>query len=192
MVSNVHTANSIVLEPVPPVKGSERQQEGDSEEDEIGGLPGAVETVIERAEEDGSRSGEALVPPPPSNGPATVGQRVVRARTDLGLTVDDLSSCTYIRATIIRGIEQGDFRACGGDCYARGHLRILGQTLHLDVPTLLSDFDRELAPTEVASDPEPSEPLTVTGARPPFPARLLLFGTLVLVAALLVLLAVRP
>src|SRR5580700_2313908 len=48
---------------------------------------------------------------------------VAAGRRRAGLTVGELSQRTRIRENIIEGIEQDDYMACGGDFYARGHIR---------------------------------------------------------------------
>ena len=53
----------------------------------------------------------------------SIGDTLAEARRQSGLTVTQVSERTRIRETIIRGIEQNDFSACGGDFYARGHIR---------------------------------------------------------------------
>ena len=55
----------------------------------------------------------------------SIGQSLAAARRDAGLSIDDLSAKTRLRATVIRAIENDDFSLCGGDFYARGHIRTL-------------------------------------------------------------------
>ena len=54
------------------------------------------------------------------------------ARTRIGLTVDQLAERTRIRPHVIESIEVDDFAPCGGDFYARGHLRTLARVLGID------------------------------------------------------------
>lgn len=70
-----------------------------------------------------------------------VGESVARARAAAGLTVDDLAERTKIRSSIIAAIEDGDFTACGGDVYARGHLKSIAAVLGVDPDMLLEEFD---------------------------------------------------
>ena len=53
----------------------------------------------------------------------SIGESLADARRQAGLTVSQVSQQTRIRESIIRDIEQDDFSACGGDFYARGHIR---------------------------------------------------------------------
>ncbi len=70
-----------------------------------------------------------------------VGSCLRAARTRLGLSVDQLADRTRIRPHVIESIEVDDFGPCGGDFYARGHLRTLARVLGVDVDPLLADYD---------------------------------------------------
>jgi hypothetical protein len=74
-----------------------------------------------------------------------VGPQLVAARTRLGLTVDRLAERTRIRPHVIESIEVDDFAPCGGDFYARGHLRTLARVLGVDVGPLLTAYDERYA-----------------------------------------------
>ncbi|MFD6949394.1 helix-turn-helix domain-containing protein, partial [Nocardiopsis sp. NPDC060348] len=76
---------------------------------------------------------------------ATIGQTLSAARVAAGHTVADLSARTRIRETVLMGIEQEDFVPCGGDFYARGHIRGICRALGLDPAPLLAEYDREHA-----------------------------------------------
>ncbi|WP_432479243.1 helix-turn-helix domain-containing protein [Nocardioides sp. GXQ0305] len=74
-----------------------------------------------------------------------VGPELHAARTRLGLTVDQLAERTRIRPHVIESVEVDDFAPCGGDFYARGHLRTLARVLGIDVAPLLSAYDERYA-----------------------------------------------
>ena len=74
-----------------------------------------------------------------------IGPQFAAARRRLGLTVDALAERTRIRPHVIEAIEVDDFSACGGDFYARGHLRTLARVLGLDVAPLLEIYDDRYA-----------------------------------------------
>lgn len=74
-----------------------------------------------------------------------VGPELAAARTRLGLTVDQLAERTRIRPHVIESIEVDDFAPCGGDFYARGHLRTLARVLGIDVAPLLTSYDERYA-----------------------------------------------
>ena len=74
-----------------------------------------------------------------------IGPQFAAARRRLVLTVDQLAERTRIRPHVIEAIEVDDFSACGGDFYARGHLRTLARILGLDVAPLLETYDERYA-----------------------------------------------
>ena len=62
-----------------------------------------------------------------------------------GSRVDQLAERTRIRPHVIESIEVDDFAPCGGDFYARGHLRTLARVLGIDVAPLLTSYDERYA-----------------------------------------------
>ena len=73
----------------------------------------------------------------------SVGRALQQARIAAGLTVDDVSNATRVRIPIVHAIEADDFAPCGGDVYARGHIRTLAKAVHLDPAPLLAQYDAE-------------------------------------------------
>jgi cytoskeletal protein RodZ len=71
----------------------------------------------------------------------SIGDTLAEARRQAGLTVTQVSQQTRIRETIIRGIERGDFSACGGDFYARGHIRSIARVVGVDPDALIAEYD---------------------------------------------------
>jgi cytoskeleton protein RodZ len=71
----------------------------------------------------------------------SIGRALRQARIDAGLTVDDVSSATRVRIAIVQAIEADNFAPCGGDVYARGHIRTLAKAVHLDPAPLLAQYD---------------------------------------------------
>lgn len=78
-----------------------------------------------------------------------VGPEIAGARMRLGLSVDQLAERTRIRPHVIEAIEVDDFGPCGGDFYARGHLRTLARILGLDPAPLLATYDERYADAPV-------------------------------------------
>ena len=74
-----------------------------------------------------------------------IGPELAAARVRVGLSVDELAERTRIRPHVIESIEVDDFAPCGGDFYARGHLRTLARVLGKDVTPLLAQFDERYA-----------------------------------------------
>jgi cytoskeleton protein RodZ len=73
----------------------------------------------------------------------SVGDTLTHAREQRGLSVDDVSAATRIRAGLIRQIEANDFRGCGGAVYARGHIRSIARVVEIDAEPLIAEYDRE-------------------------------------------------
>jgi cytoskeleton protein RodZ len=74
-----------------------------------------------------------------------IGTELAAARTRLGLSIDELADRTRIRPHVIESIEVDDFAPCGGDFYARGHLRTLARVLGQDPAPMLAQFDNRYA-----------------------------------------------
>lgn len=90
--------------------------------------------------------------------PSPPGRQIATARAALGLSLEDVNDATCIRAGILRRMEADDFGACGGNFYARGHLRIVGQALHLDVQSLIDEFDHDHAEVDLSGVDTEDEP----------------------------------
>lgn len=69
----------------------------------------------------------------------SLGSTLQKARTNAGLSIDDLAERTSIRPTVLREFENNDFSKCGGETYARGHLRNLAHALGTD-PVIFLDL----------------------------------------------------
>jgi hypothetical protein len=74
-----------------------------------------------------------------------IGPQFAAARERLGLSVDELADRTRIRPHVIEAIEVDDFSACGGDFYARGHLRTLARVLGVEGAPILVSYDERYA-----------------------------------------------
>jgi cytoskeletal protein RodZ len=71
----------------------------------------------------------------------SIGATLAAARRHAGLTVAEVSRRTRVRENIIQGIEQDDYLACGGDFYARGHIRAIAEAVDTDPAPLIEEFD---------------------------------------------------
>ncbi|HET7352186.1 MAG TPA: helix-turn-helix domain-containing protein [Marmoricola sp.] len=78
-----------------------------------------------------------------------IGPLVLAARTRARLSIDELSERTRIRPHVLESIEVDDFVPCGGDFYARGHLRTLARIFGLDAQQLLDLYDELYASAEI-------------------------------------------
>jgi transcriptional regulator with XRE-family HTH domain len=94
-------------------------------------------------------SSPASAPVDPSSGETVIGGELAHARETLGLTVDELADRTRIRPSVIESIERDDFSPCGGDFYAKGHLRMLTRVLGIDARPVLDAYDQNFAASPV-------------------------------------------
>mgnify|MGYP002654684183 CR=1 FL=1 len=73
----------------------------------------------------------------------TLGSMISKARIDARLSIEDLSAATNIRTPMLRQMEANDFSQCGGETYARGHIRNIAQRLGIDPQIFLTAFEDE-------------------------------------------------
>jgi cytoskeletal protein RodZ len=92
----------------------------------------------------------------------SIGEVLATARSQAGLTITQVSQRTRIRETIIGGIEHDDFSACGGDFYARGHIRAIAHAVGVDGEPLVGEYDSTHGTPQASTAaglPGPSAPL---------------------------------
>jgi cytoskeletal protein RodZ len=100
----------------------------------------------------------------------SIGDTLARARRDAGLSITQVSQRTRIRETVIRGIEGDDFSPCGGDFYARGHIKSVAKVVGVDPGPLIQEYDEAhggLGPVSAAEVFEPAKPIKIRERRPP-------------------------
>jgi cytoskeletal protein RodZ len=100
----------------------------------------------------------------------SIGESLADARRRAGLTTTQVSQQTRIRESIVRDIEQGDFTACGGDFYARGHIRSIAGAVGTDPAPLISEYDADhgpLHPLRASEVFEHSRPIKIRERRSP-------------------------
>ncbi|MFN2539670.1 MAG: RodZ domain-containing protein [Mycobacteriales bacterium] len=88
----------------------------------------------------------------------TLGAALRQAREAAGMSVEDVSADTRIRATLVRDLEADRFTSSGGAVYARGHVKSIAATLKVDAAPLLALFDKAQGAEPVAAamtGPEP-------------------------------------
>ena len=74
---------------------------------------------------------------------SSLGAALRSARKSAGLSLDDLSQQTNIRASLISQFEDNNFVGAGGSTYARGHIRNIAQILKCDAAALLDLYETE-------------------------------------------------
>jgi cytoskeletal protein RodZ len=89
------------------------------------------------------------------------GSALRAAREDSGLSVEQVSAATRIRATLIRDLEANNFASSMGTVYARGHVKAIAAAVGADPGPLLALFD------EVQESEEPPTIVEVASATAP-------------------------
>ncbi|CAB5046250.1 unannotated protein [freshwater metagenome] len=73
----------------------------------------------------------------------SLGLVIAKARKDAGLSLDDLADKTKIRKLVLSEIENDIFVNCGGETYARGHVRNIAKALGADAKEFIRIFEEE-------------------------------------------------
>ena len=73
----------------------------------------------------------------------SLGLVIAKARKDAGLSLDDLADKTKIRKSVLAEIENDIFINCGGETYARGHVRNIAKALGADAKEFIRIFEDE-------------------------------------------------
>jgi cytoskeletal protein RodZ len=76
-------------------------------------------------------------------GDMALGEFLQKAREDAGFSVEELAHIVNLRPGLIRSMESNDFLPCGGDTYARGHIRNISQLTGSNAQELLAMYDAE-------------------------------------------------
>lgn len=101
----------------------------------------------------------------------SIGETLAEERQRAGLSVTQVSLQTRIRETVIRGIEADDFSACGGNFYARGHIRSISRVIGIDPEPLVAEFDAAHGgapqPVSAVSAFEPEQPVVFRERKAP-------------------------
>jgi cytoskeletal protein RodZ len=74
----------------------------------------------------------------------SLGALITKSRTDARLSIEDLAKVTNIPSTLLRDMENDNFKKCGGETYARGHLRNMAAKLGVDERIFLDLFEVEV------------------------------------------------
>jgi cytoskeletal protein RodZ len=111
----------------------------------------------------------------------SIGETLADARRRSGLTIAQIGQRTRIRESIIRAIEQDDFSPCGGDFYARGHIRSIAAAVGADPVPLIREYDTEHPPNAMSAAEvfEPATPIKIREPRRRIP-----LGALVIIVLL--------
>ena len=96
------------------------------------------------AEQDGvdriGRTGQGAEGSGTGPGHREIGELLLQARIHRGLTAREVSELTRITPETLRRVEAGQFEQCGGDVYARGHIRAYAHAVGVDPEPLLAMY----------------------------------------------------
>ena len=81
----------------------------------------------------------------------SIGSELTAARERADMTIEQLSAATRIRTGLLVAMEADDFSRCGGNFYARGHIRAIARVVKADPAPLIASFDAEHAAEEEKS-----------------------------------------
>jgi cytoskeleton protein RodZ len=73
----------------------------------------------------------------------TLGRTIRDAREAARLTIESLSESTSIRMGLLNEMEKNNFVPCGGDTYARGHLRNIATKVGIDPQIFIDLYNEE-------------------------------------------------
>lgn len=73
----------------------------------------------------------------------SLGSLIAKARKDAGLSLEDLAAKTNIRISVLSEIEKDNFSQCGGETYARGHVRNIASLLKADHKEFIRLYEEE-------------------------------------------------
>ncbi len=76
----------------------------------------------------------------------TVGAQITQARIAAGLSVAEVAAKVRVRNSLLVAIESDNFEPCGGEVYARGHVRSIATALGMNVNELMVDFGLQVKP----------------------------------------------
>ena len=75
----------------------------------------------------------------------SIGARIAAARIEKSLSVSEVAQQVRIRNSVLQGIERDDYSLCGGEVYARGHIRNICAIVGLNADELLKELVPEVS-----------------------------------------------
>ena len=136
---------------------AESAERAGAELPEIGQLrrsgPGNVSLLVTAADHPTEASADQPVAEPatePAEPTPVIGPQIRAAREQLAASIDDIATRTCIRPHVLEALEVDDFEPCGGDFYARGHIRAVSRVLGLDAEPLLRTYDERYAAAPIS------------------------------------------
>ncbi|HZX04624.1 helix-turn-helix domain-containing protein [Kribbella sp.] len=111
----------------------------------------------------------------------SIGSELTAARERADMTIEQLSAATRIRTGLLIAMEADDFSRCGGNFYARGHIRAIARVVKADPAPLLATFDAEHAAEDEKSRREERVAVKSPTLRPARPRWALVLGAILVV-----------
>ena len=74
----------------------------------------------------------------------SLGALIAKSRTNARLSIEDLAKITNIPPSLLRDMENDNFGKCGGETYARGHLRNIAAQVGVNERVFLDLFETEV------------------------------------------------
>jgi transcriptional regulator with XRE-family HTH domain len=99
----------------------------------------------------------------------SIGEGLAQARREAGLSLAQVSQRTRIRERIIADIEGDDYSACGGDFYARGHIRSIARAIGTDPDPFIREYDAAQPEPDDLAEAEITQPGMAIGIQPGIP-----------------------
>ena len=78
----------------------------------------------------------------------SLGTTIKEARKRVGMSIEKLAERTSIRTALLRDFEMDDFSKCGGDTYAKGHVRNIANALSVEPALFLDLYQTEQTKAE--------------------------------------------
>ncbi|GAA3150156.1 cytoskeletal protein RodZ [Kribbella aluminosa] len=111
----------------------------------------------------------------------SIGSELTAARERADMTIEQLSAATRIRTGLLIAMEADDFSRCGGNFYARGHIRAIARVVKADPAPLLATFDAEHAVEDEKSRREERAAVKSPTLRPARPRWALVVGAILVI-----------
>ncbi|WP_432696499.1 RodZ domain-containing protein [Marinobacterium sp. YM272] len=111
------------------------------------------------------------------------GGNFVKAREDLGLSLEQLSRELHLPVATLEALERGEFAGLGGPVFVRGYIRAYARRLKMNPDTYVAQFDRQAGIKDTAAS------VRAVGTVSTSPARqsrsVMRFGTFVFIVAII-------
>ncbi|MFD7157011.1 helix-turn-helix domain-containing protein [Kribbella sp. NPDC059898] len=111
----------------------------------------------------------------------SIGSELTAARERADMTIEQLSAATRIRTGLLIAMEADDFSRCGGNFYARGHIRAIARVVKADPAPLLATFDAEHGAEDEKSRREERAVVKSPTLRPARPRWALVVGAILVI-----------